>query len=68
MTKLESLIAEADALRALPDEEAEARGLPGLVEMINAIRAGGIPDAEDVEEGADAVMPKRRGRPPKVRE
>jgi hypothetical protein len=33
-----ALCAEAEPLRCLPDEEAEARGLPKLVERINLLR------------------------------
>lgn len=44
--QIAALIAEAAPLRCLPDEEAEARGLPGLVDIINSLRAeqaGGAP-------------------------
>ncbi len=37
--QIAALHAKAEPLRLLPDEEAEALGLPGLVNQINALRA-----------------------------
>lgn len=37
--QITALLAEAEPLRLLPDEEAEAKGLPGIVDKINALRA-----------------------------
>lgn len=37
--QIAALVAQAEPLRALPDDEAEAKGLPALVEQINALRA-----------------------------
>jgi hypothetical protein len=37
--QIAALLAQAEPLRALPDDEAEAKGLPALVEQINALRA-----------------------------
>jgi len=36
--QIAALLAEAEPLRCLPDEEAEAKGLPALVDRINALR------------------------------
>ena len=36
--QIAALVAQAEPLRALPDDEAEARGLPALVEKINWLR------------------------------
>ena len=36
--QIAALLAEAEPLRLLPDDEAESMGLPGIVEMINALR------------------------------
>lgn len=79
MTEIEQLLEQANALRGLPDEEAEAKGLPKLVDRINAMRALGeeVREAIDAatEEGheaefaavAESVAPKRGpGRPRKV--
>ena len=35
--QIAALLAEAEPLRLLPDDEAESMGLPGIVEMINAL-------------------------------
>ena len=37
--QIAALAAEAEPLRLLPDDEAESMGLPGIVDMINALRA-----------------------------
>jgi hypothetical protein len=79
--QITALLEEAAPLRCLPDEEAEAAGLPALVERINALRAraaghaAALGEAQDAlaEAEADAVMaevnpPKRRGRPPKAKQ
>lgn len=36
--QIDALLAEAAPLRLLPDDEAEAKGLPKLVDRINALR------------------------------
>lgn len=36
--QITALLAKAEPLRCLPDEEAEARGLPAIVDKINALR------------------------------
>lgn len=51
--QIAALLAQAEPLRALPDEEAEAAGLPALVDRINALRA--------LPPGADPVEPVKRG-------
>lgn len=69
-TKLAELIAQAEPLRLLPDEEAEIAGLPGIVTQINRLRAyqerGIEPDLPEVVEGADAVVKRGPGRPRKA--
>jgi hypothetical protein len=37
--EIDALLAEAAPLRLLPDDESEAKGLPALVDRINALRA-----------------------------
>lgn len=37
--QIAELIAQAEPLRALPDVEAEAKGLPAIVDRINELRA-----------------------------
>ena len=37
--QIAELLAKAAPLRLLPDDEAEEKGLPGIVEQINALRA-----------------------------
>jgi hypothetical protein len=37
--QIAGLLAQAEPLRLLPDEEAEAQGLPAIVDAINALRA-----------------------------
>jgi hypothetical protein len=56
--QIAALLAQAEPLRAVPDEEAEAAGLPALVDGINALRArqakgetDAAPDAEPVKRG-----------------
>jgi hypothetical protein len=79
--QITALLAEAEPLRLLPDEEAEARGLPALVERINLLRgmqltqgAAAVQQALDEHIAVIAAMdeaqplPKRRGRPPKARQ
>lgn len=36
--QIAGLLAKAEPLRSLPDEEAEAKGLPAIVDAINALR------------------------------
>lgn len=74
--QITALLQEAKPLRGLPDDEAEARGLPALVGRINALRAlqaghsGAVETVVDVDPLAEAVkaaLPKRGpGRPRKV--
>ncbi len=42
--RIAELLAQAAPLRALPDDEAEAKGLPALVNEINRLRNGGSLD------------------------
>lgn len=58
--KIAALLAEAAPLRLLPDDEAEEKGLPALVDQINALRA--LPPE------SEAVEPVKRGpgRPKKA--
>lgn len=75
--QITALLAEAEPLRCLPDEEAEAKGLPAIVDKINTLRAlqaNGVDVldvarevvvealAEDIEA---QLAPKKRGRPRK---
>lgn len=77
-SQIQELLDELAPLRALPEDEAEAAGLPQLIERVNALRAvqalakqgigetiDAIHDAEVVAI-ADSVSP-RRGRPPKAK-
>lgn len=58
--QIDALLAEVAPLRLLPDDEAEEKGLPKLVDRINALRT--LPPE------SEAVEPVRRGpgRPKKV--
>lgn len=42
--RITELLAQAEPLRALPDDEAEEKGLPALVNEINRLRNGGSLD------------------------
>ena len=72
--QIDALLAEAAPLRLLPDDEAEAKGLPALVDKINRLRAKQArePFVESVAslEGAESVEaePVKRGpcRPKKA--
>lgn len=79
--EISRLLERAKPLRRLPADEAEDAGLGKLVEEINALRKAEADAADrafldavkaalmppDVEEGADAVEPKRKpGRPKKA--
>jgi hypothetical protein len=70
--EIDALLAEAAPLRLLPDDEAEAKGLPALVDKINRLRAKQSRDPflppEATLEGADSVEPVKRGpgRPKKA--
>lgn len=56
--QIAELLAQAAPLRLLADDEAEEKGLPGIVEQINALRA--------LPPGSDAPEVKRGpGRPKK---
>ena len=48
--RIAELLAQAESLRALPDDEAEEKGLPALVNEINRLRNGGAVD-EPVKRG-----------------
>lgn len=70
--QIDALLAEAAPLRALPDDEAEAKGLPGIVNRINALRAkqpfeaaapAGVPVAETPE---SEPVKRGPGRPKKA--
>lgn len=66
--QISALLAQAEQLRLLPDDEAESMGLPGIVDMINALRAeqaSGMPGAP-----ATPVVTERKkpGPKPKVKE
>jgi hypothetical protein len=72
-SQITALLAEAEPLRLLPDEEAEARGLPALVERINLLRGMQMTQGAALQSLADSTqeigdLPKRRGRPPKARQ
>lgn len=66
--QIDALLAEAAPLRLLPDDEAEAKGLPALVETINRLRARQARDPFTVSdaalEGADGVEPEPAKRGP----
>lgn len=73
--QITALLAEAEPLRCLPDEEAEEKGLPKLVEQVNALRklqecvAVALDTAIEMrdEAEAEAIAPRRGpGRPRKV--
>lgn len=77
--RIAALVAEAEPLRLLPDDEAESMGLPGIVDMINALRAEqtrGVaivpqppeidPMAPDVGDQTPALPVRRPGRPKKA--
>ena len=76
--QIAELLAQAKPLRGLPDPEAEKRGLPAIVDRINALRAQQGPQTLQEhaavaaqEEGADAPPEparKKPGRKPKVAE
>lgn len=65
--QIQALLSEAAPLRLLPDDEAEEKGLPRLVDRINALRNKQAQGMEATEEGADAEPAKRGpGRPKKA--
>jgi hypothetical protein len=77
--KIDALVEKAAALRALPEDEAEAAGLPLLVDAINNLRELQALGREALDEAieqaheaefaatAESVNPKRGpGRPKKV--
>jgi hypothetical protein len=70
--QIADLLAEAAPLRLLPDDEAEAKGLPALVDKINCLRAKQSRDPflppEATIEGADSAESVKRGpgRPKKA--
>ena len=72
--QIADLLAVAAPLRLLPDDEAEAKGLPALVDTINRLRARQARDPFTVSdatiEGADGVEPepvkRGPGRPKKA--
>lgn len=68
--QIEGLLRQAEPLRALSDEAAEAAGLPKLIERINALRVGErfVPEDERVARFMASMLtePKRGpGRPRK---
>lgn len=66
--QIDALLAEAAPLRLLPDDEAEAKGLPALVDRINALRKLPIEVAAPVVEPAppvEAAVKRGPGRPKK---
>lgn len=75
--KIAALLAKAEPLRSLPDEEAEAAGLPAIVDAINHLRhlQSMAEQARDEAEFASIAVelsqePEKRkpGRPKKVAE
>ena len=65
--KIAALLDEAAPLRLLPDDEAEAAGLPKIVERINALRAKQSAGVVQFDENANAPTEKRKpGRPRKA--
>lgn len=75
--QIAALLAQAEPLRSLDDEDAERMGLPALVERINSLREQQAKDAHagflravlapEPDPEAPAVIEKRRpGRPRKV--
>lgn len=57
--QITELLAQAEHLRGFPDDEAEAKGLPRIVDQINVLRAEQARDpfraSEATLEGADSV-------------
>jgi len=75
--KIAALLAKAEPLRCLPDEEAEAAGLPEIVDAINRLRylqsmaeqARDEADFANIEADVRPEPEKRKpGRPKKVAE
>lgn len=70
--KIQALLAEAEPLRSLPDEEQESMGLPGIVDLINALRdeQAKMQQTESEDEFAKIVQEvsakRGPGRPRKV--
>lgn len=78
--QISGLLAQAEPLRSLPDEEAEAMGLPAIVDAINALRAKMAVAQRDAHEAefaaiaeavnppAEPIEPEKRkpGRPKKA--
>lgn len=73
--QIAELLAQAQPLRALPDAEAEKRGLPALVDRINALRTeqaakpaevhaapveGSYAQPEPLHVAAEALAPVRK--------
>lgn len=75
--QITALLAEAEPLRCLPDEEAEAKGLPAIVDKINALRKLQEQGVDVLDVAREVVVealagdieaqlaPKKRGRPRK---
>ena len=71
--KIDALVAQAAELRLLPEDEAEAKGLPTLVDAINNLRELQAMGREALEEAqaaaheaefaetAESVNPPKRG-------
>lgn len=74
--KIAALLAEAEPLRCLDEDDEAKRPLAGIVDQINALRAQQTAPVaiQEVEEGSDApesvqseaTAQPRRGRPRKV--
>ncbi len=74
--RIAELLAKAEPLRALPDDEQESMGLPGIVELINALRAEQAGQAsapvvaavegEDAERAPPELVKRGPGRPRKA--
>lgn len=71
--QITALLAEAEPLRGLEDDDPAKRQLSKLVDRVNQLRAQQalLPQVDDAEAWFAAeislLQPKRRGRPPMVR-
>lgn len=63
--RIDALIAEADALRPLPEDEPMKAPLAGIVDEINELRA--VQAAPGFVDGAEVVVKRKPGRPAKAR-
>jgi len=62
--QIAALAAKAEPLRALPDEESEALGLPGIIDDINRLRAEQVRPV-GIDGLEDETVKRGRGRPRK---